>query len=145
MRYAVIAAILFIIGFGLTLIERPGVRFTPIVRVRTGNGLYMTFLQNSLEKRHLCLIAVEKLAQELYNTCPSCSVESSGCPDQVQGIESTLANNRPVPLYVVSTDEIRIGILGPPASVRARCEQMASVMLQGGLKSAVCIPPAAPS
>lgn len=145
MRYAVLAVILFALGTSLIWLDPGQKHFTPIVRMRTDNGLYMTFLQNSVEKRVLCLNAVEKLVHELYKTCPTCSIESTDCPAQVQGMESTLAHKGPAPLYVVAADEIRIGILGPPASVRERCELMASVMTQGGLKSAVCIPPAAPS
>ena len=145
MRYAVLAAILFAAGVSLTFIDRTVQHFTPIVRMRTDNGLYMTFLQDSLDKRVACLNSVEKLVHELYASCPTCSIESTDCPAEVGGMEAKLAHKQPAPLYVVAADDIRIGILGPPASVRARCELMANVMTQGGLKSAVCIPPAAPS
>jgi hypothetical protein len=145
MKHAALAALLFVLGVSLTLFARRNEEFTPIVRMRTDNGLYMTFMQNAFDKRYMCLNAVETLAKELYTACPTCSIESSDCPNEVRGVEASLAHKEPAPLYVVDSDEIRIGILGPPASVRARCEQMATVMTQGGIKSAVCIPPAAPS
>jgi hypothetical protein len=145
MRYAVLAAVLFVAGVSLVFVDRAEQHFTPIVRMRTDNGLYMTFLQDSMDKRVACLNSVETLVHELYASCPTCSIESTDCPARMEGMESILARKGPVPLYVVAADDIRIGILGPPASVRARCELMASVMTQGGLKSAVCIPPAAPS
>jgi hypothetical protein len=145
MKYVVLAVLLFAAGVSLIFVERAEQHFTPIVRMRTDNGLYMTFLQDSLDKRVACLNSVENLVHELYASCPTCSIESTDCPAQVQGMESALANKAPAPLYVVASEKLRIGILGPPASVRARCELMATVMTQLGLKSAVCIPPAAPA
>ena len=140
MKYVALATLLFVLGIGALWIDRSPNEFTPVVRVRTDNGLFMTLIQSSSDKRNRCLDAVDALVHELGKACPTCYVESTDCPTLLQGTELALAHKEPMPLYVVSSDAMRIGILGPPASVRERCEQMASVMARGGVKSA-CIPP----
>lgn len=145
MKYLVLATVLFLVGVGLTQIERPHQSFSPLVRVRTENGLFMTLVQKQVPGKTLCDAVVDKVVEQFGRTCPTCTVESTDCASKLEGIDQALALNQPVPVYVVSSDDIRIGILGPPNSVQARCEGMASFMLRAGVKSAACVPPAGPS
>ena len=145
MKYFVLTTLMFIAGIALTRIEREPHTFTPVVRVRTANGLFFTLLQHEVPTKSSCTTAVEGMVGGFDNTCPTCTVESVECATKLEGIEAALARRKPVPLYVVSSDEIRIGILGPPASVQAQCEKMATVMHNGGVKSATCLPPSGPS
>jgi hypothetical protein len=46
-----------------------------------------------------------------------------------------------MPIYTISAEGIRVGLLGPPRSVRAECEAMASQFLKSGLQSASCVAP----
>jgi hypothetical protein len=145
MRYLVLAALMFVAGLALTRLEREPQTFTPVVRVRTENGLFITLLQRAVQKRSVCAAAVETLVVGFDKACAQCSIESTECAAKLEGVEAALARKEPVPFHVVASDEIRIGILGPPKSVEAQCERMASMMANGGVKSATCVRPAAPS
>lgn len=145
MKYVFLAALLFIAGLALTQVPRKSYNFTPLVRVRTTNGLFITLVQKQISSHERCDAAVDVLVKEFGKQCPQCVVESTECAVKLDGIDSALARRESVPLYVVAADELRIGILGPPESVRSQCEGMASSMVRNGVSSAICVPPAKPS
>lgn len=141
MKYLVLAGVLFVAGLLVTQIKPQAQPLIPVVRVRTDNGLFMTLVQNAASKQAACASAVRDLLTELKKTCATCTVESTECSARLRGVDETLTTRGPSPLYVVAADEIRIGLIGPPESVREKCESMAAIMANGGVKT-VCIPPA---
>ena len=138
MKYLVLAVILFLIGVGLTQMEREDRIFTPVVRLRTTDGLFVTLIQDANPKRNACRQAIDRLVESLGSTCAVCSIESTDCATRLEGVDCALANNESVPMYTVRAEGIRIAMLGPPLAVRAECEVMAAQMVQLGLKSATC-------
>ena len=144
MRYIVLATLLFFVGVGLTQIERHEVSFTPLVRLRTTDGMFVTVIQPPSTKRATCSDAINRFIDHLGRSCAVCFVESSECATELKGLDRALAMDESLPLYRVSGQGLRIGILGPPSAVRAQCEVMASQMAKLGVRDAACTAPSKP-
>jgi hypothetical protein len=142
MRYIVLVVALFIAGAALTLVDSESQSYTPVVRVRTESGLFMTVVQSVTEKRASCSEVVGRLVDEVSRSCPACAVESSDCPTKLTGIDRALASNERLPVYSIAANGVRIAMVGPPQSIRAQCSTMAAKMAENGLPTATCVLPA---
>jgi hypothetical protein len=138
MRYLVLAGLLFVLGIAITKIEREEAHFTPVVRVRTADGLFFTVVQPGTSSKNSCSTTVKELVGNFGKACDKCLIESSECALRLQGVDLALASAQPVPIYTVAADGVRIGILGPPETVRNICETIAGAMVNLGVKSASC-------
>jgi hypothetical protein len=138
MKYLVLAVILFLVGVGLTQIEREDRLFTPVVRLRTTDGLFITLIQKASPKQNACREAIDRLVGALHTTCTTCFIESTDCATRLEGVDRALANNESVPMHTISAEGFRIAMLGPPQRVQAECEGMAAQMVRLGMKSAEC-------
>ncbi len=141
MKYLVLAAILFVVGIALTQLERESNVFTPLIRIRTESGLFLTMVQSQTTKRSACTEAVEQMVRAFTKVCAACFVESTECATKLVGVDRALSANDRLPVYTITGEGFRIGILGPPSTVQAQCETMASRMVQSGLKRTACVPP----
>ena len=141
MKYFVLALLLFLLGLLVSTFEPPRQAHHPLVRLRTADGFFMTFVQNHVNSMKLCREAVEAFVKTLATACPSCTVESEECALELAGLEKALAEGGPLPIYRVTTRELSIALIGPPDKVRARCERMASGLVTQGMKSANCVFP----
>ena len=140
MRYVALVIALFLGGVALTLIENESQAYTPVVRVRTESGLFMTVVQSVTDRQTACADVVKRLVNEVSTTCPACAVESADCPTQLSGMDRALALNEKLPVYSIAADGVRISMVGPPPSIRGQCVTMAAKMAQHGL-SATCVRP----
>jgi hypothetical protein len=138
MKYFTLAAVLFLIGIGVTQLDREDQIFTPVVRLRTMDGLFITLVQKSSPKRNACREAIDRFVSALDTTCTTCFIESSDCATRLEGVDRALANNESLPVHTVSAEGIRVAVLGPPQLVQAQCEAMAAQMARLGMKSAAC-------
>jgi hypothetical protein len=142
MRYIALVVVLFIAGAALTFLDSgESETYTPVVRVRTESGLFMTVVQRVTDKRATCSDVVGRLVDEVTRTCPSCSVESADCPTKLAGIDRALALNESLPVYSIAADGVRIAMVGPPPTIRSHCSTMAAKMAQNGLPTATCVLP----
>jgi hypothetical protein len=140
-KYVLLATLLFLAGITLAYVERQEQSFTPIVRLRSYDGLYMTLVQAQTSKRRACNRTIDEFVEALERTCPTCSVDSSECARKLDGIDGALARGDRLPIYTVAADGMRIGVVGPSQVVRAACEGMASQFVSNGSKGAACIAP----
>jgi hypothetical protein len=140
MRYVLLALLLFAVGVTVAMLERDTQAFTPIVRVRSIDGLYITLVQPRTAKRSACAAVVERFEQALAQTCATCTIESTDCATRLEGIDQALAAGEGVPVFTVSAQGMRVGLLGPPPSVKAECEAMASQFVRSGVKAS-CVSP----
>jgi hypothetical protein len=138
MRYFVFSLLMFAAGFALTQVDREPQAFTPVVRVRTTDGLFMTFVQRGVFKRTSCNQSVETFARVVKESCAPCMIESTGCSALLEGMDRALANDEPLPVYTVSANDVRIAIVGPLNSVQAECGEMAAQMITKGIQNADC-------
>ena len=143
MRYIVLVVALFIAGAALTLVDSESQTYTPVVRVRTESGLFMTVVQRVTDKRATCSEVVGRLVDEVTRTCPACSVESADCPTKLAGIDRALALNESLPVHSIAADGVRIAMVGPPPTIQSHCSTMAAKMAQNGLPTATCVLPVA--
>jgi hypothetical protein len=141
MRYFVFSLLMFAAGVALTQVDREPQAFTPLVRVRTTDGLFITFLQRGGFNRSSCNQSIETFARVVKESCAPCMIESTGCSSQLEGMDRALANDEHLPLFTVSADDFRIAIVGPPHSVQAECGEIAAQMVKKGLKNAGCHSP----
>jgi hypothetical protein len=142
MKYAILAILLFIGGITLAYVERQDQAFTPIVRVRSAEGLFITLVQPPTSRRSSCSNTVDTFTKALNVACPTCAVESRDCATRLGGIDKALADGQRLPIYTVAAEGVRIGVVGPPNAVRAACEEMAIQFVTGGSKTAACMAPA---
>jgi len=138
MRYFVFSLLMFAAGVALTQVDREPHAFTPVVRVRTTDGLFITFVRRGVFNRSSCNLSVETFARVVKESCWPCMIESTGCSSQLEGVDRALANDERLPLFTVSANDFRIAIVGPPNAVQAECQEMAAQMIKKGLKNADC-------
>lgn len=141
MKYVVLALLLFLLGVAITLIEFDHRTYVPIVRLRTDNGLFLTLVQDRTSRRQACKEAIERFVAPLGETCRGCTVESTDCATNLEGVDRALARGEQLPLYTISAEGMRMALLGPPGSVQATCELMVAQMVVRGVKSAACVFP----
>ena len=141
MKYVLLAALLLIVGIALTRLDRDEQAYTPVVRVRTDSGLFVTIVQAVTPEKAACSEAVKALVSEINSTCPVCYVESRECSTKLAGMDHALAAGEALPVYTIAGDGIRIAMLGPPNRVASQCTRMAAVMGNNGLRGAVCVSP----
>jgi hypothetical protein len=144
MKYVVLATLLFVGGVTLAYVERQEQIFTPIVRVRSAEGLYFTLVQPRTSRRSICRETVDGFVKALDAACATCAVESSDCATKLEGIDRSLADGKNLPIYTVAAEGMRIGVVGPPSVVQAACEGMAGQLVASGVKVAHCVAPAVP-
>src|SRR6266446_6952297 len=53
-KYVIVAIVLFVVGVALTQVERESNVFTPVIRIRTESGLFLTMVQRQTTKRSAC-------------------------------------------------------------------------------------------
>ena len=141
MRYGLLALALLAAAVALWQAEHEREQYTPIVRIRSSDGLFMTMIQKSTARQSSCAAMLDRFEAALRATCPICAVESTGCAIVLEGIEQALARGERMPIYTISAEGIRVGLLGPPRSVQAECEAMAREFMRNGLPSASCVAP----
>ena len=141
MKYVVLATVLFLDGVELTWVRFARPALTPVVRLRTSDGFYVTLLQPRTAEKQRCTAAIERFEHTIQNSCPGCYVESTDCAVQLAGIEDALASGDPLPVYTVAAGETRMAILGPPGKVRAWCKTVAAQMASHGMPAAACVEP----
>lgn len=144
MRYALLALLLFAAGIAAGLLHRPP-DYAPIARVRSPDGLFITLVQPRSTRRSACTRVLERFEAALAQSCPGCALESAGCATRLDGLDRSLAAGERVPIFTISAGPLRVGLLGPPASVRAECEAMAGQFVRSGVASAICVPPPSPA
>ena len=138
MKYVALAVVMLLAGLGLMHIEREPRLFTPLVRVRTTDGLFITYVHRSPVNHGICEKTVKAFTDVTEKSCPACVVESTACSQKLEGLDGALARNERVPLYTVDGDVFRVSMVGPPQAVLAECREMASQMLSKGIKTAAC-------
>lgn len=143
MRYLLLALLLLGAAVMLAYPERERQAFTPLVRVRSADGLYITVVHPAVARRAECAHRLARFEAELRSTCSACTVESSDCARELAGIDRSLAGGESLPIFAVHAGALRAGVLGPPRFVQAACEAMASELAKSGLKAATCVAPPA--
>jgi hypothetical protein len=141
MRYLVLAGLMFALGLVVVSLDAQEHRFVPVVRMRTGDGFFITVVQDRTMDRKQCFATAERFIRPLGRTCPECVVESVDCDGSLHGIEQALDSGAEIPLYTVSGAGLRMALVGPPGQVRERCERIATEMVLGGMKTAACVFP----
>lgn len=143
MRYALLALLLFAAGIAAGMLH-PAPDYAPVARVRSPDGLFITLVQPRSARRSACAKVLERFEAALARSCPGCALESADCASRLEGLDRSLAAGEPVPIFTILAGPLRVGLLGPPASVRAECEAMASEFARGGIAGAACVPPPDP-
>jgi hypothetical protein len=140
-KYLVLAILLFACGAGLTQLRVEDEQtYVPVVRTRTAEGLFLTLLHVRVTNQKACQQTVARFAA-LLRPCASCTIESSECATELAGIDKAISEGRPVPLYMVAAEGVRISLVGPPSIIKSECESIAGHMVLNGLKSAACVYP----
>jgi hypothetical protein len=141
MKYLVLAIFLFACGAGLTQVRVEDEQaYIPVVRTRTADGMFLTLLHERVSKQTACQQTIERFVA-LLRPCAACTIESRECATELGGVDKALAEGRPVPLYTVAAEGVRISLVGPPDIIKSECESIAGHMVLNGLKTAACIYP----
>lgn len=141
MRYICLALAMFVAGVGVTQLESERDGFTPVVRLRTVDGMFLTFVHPGTVRAVECRRIVHAFSDSITRVCPQCRLDSSGCQEQFVGVENALAQNEIVPFHTVEAPQFRIAVAGPPDSVLARCRLIAQQIVFAGVPNAICREP----
>src|SRR5688500_5808839 len=102
MRYGLLAALLLIAGITLTQLEREDPAYTPVLRVRTDSGLFVTMVPAVNGKKATCSEAVNSVVTQIKNSCPFCYVESAECAAKLAGMDRALAAGETLPVHTIA-------------------------------------------
>ena len=141
MKYFVLALLLFLLGLLVSTFEKPPEPYYPVVRLRTADGFFMTFVENRVIGAKPCREAVDAFVDTLTKACETCDIESQECTPVLRGIDKALAEGKPLPIHRVSAQGLSIAVIGPPGKVRARCARIADGFVRQGMTSATCVFP----
>jgi hypothetical protein len=141
MKYVVLAILMFLLGALLTTFRPEDPMLIPIVRMRSPEGYFVTYVRDRVRGGKACQAEIKSYVEPLKSACPDCSIESSACASELAGMEKALAENRPLPVYVVRSEGIRMSVVGPPQRVKVWCEIVAAQIVRNGLRTAACVYP----
>jgi hypothetical protein len=144
MKYIVLAVLMFVLGALLTTFKPEDPMLTPIVRMRSPEGFFVTYVRDRVAGHKACNEEIHLYVDPLVKACPECNIESTGCATELVGMEKVLAENKPLPIHVVRTEGLRMSVVGPPSRVRVWCEAVAIQMVRKGVGSAACVYPQGP-
>ena len=142
MKYIVLAILMFLLGALLTTFRPPESFYSPVVRMRSPAGFFVTYLRERVQGTKACHAEIDEYVEPLVKACPDCSIESTECATQLNGIEKALADDNPLPVYTVRAEGVRMSVVGAPRQTRLWCEAVASEMVKRGLSTAACVFPA---
>jgi len=141
MKYFAGALLMFVAGLWVTHMEGTHVTLTPIVRLRTIDGMFITFVQPGRFKSGECRATVNAFTESLDKTCARCVLEAADCHEKLDGVDRALAEREAVPFHTVEAKMFRIALAGPPATVLSQCREIASQMVRLGVEGSVCREP----
>src|SRR5262245_52357998 len=141
MKYFIFALLLFAAGIGVAQLDGETQTYVPVVRVRTSEGFFVTAVQSSTGTKKACGESLERFLRPLEKSCPGCTIESSSCAAELAGMELALAKGEEVPVYTVTSNGVRLALVGPPQAVRRTCEQIVAHAQLMGTKNASCVLP----
>lgn len=114
--------------------------YHPVVRLESPDGLVFTAVQDAKSERRTCGKANDLFIDPLLNACEKCKVLIARCERELHGAELAIAEGKGKDPFVQSPG-VRMAIEGPAAAARATCEQIASLMVKNGVRSAACVQP----
>jgi hypothetical protein len=145
MQYVVLAILMLLLGILVTTFKPADPMFIPIVRMRSPEGFFVTYVRDRVQGSKACQSEIRTYVEPLQAACPACAIESSACATELVGMEKALAENRPLPVYVVRTEGLRMSVVGPPQQVKVWCESVAAQIVRNGLPTAACVYPSGPA
>lgn len=145
MKYVVLAVLMLLLGILVTTFKPAEPMLTPIVRMRSPEGFFVTYVRDRVQGSKACQEEIRIYVEPLQEACPACAIESSACASELVGMEKALAESLPLPVYVVRSEGIRMSVVGPPQRVKVWCETVAAQIVRNGLRTASCVYPPAPA
>ena len=118
--------------------------YYPVVHLTLPDGLSIAAILPETKERKACGAANDRFVTPFRQTCKDCKVAIARCERQLEGLELAMHDGLPVPHPMVVARELRMTVMGPPEAAKAGCQVLAANMVANGVKTAVCIPPAAP-
>lgn len=141
MKQLLIAVVLIAAGVAGAYFYLRTTTYYPVVRLAAPEGFTITAVQMPVATRELCDAANRRFSDPLKKSCNACKFEFERCAGSLTGDERALAGGDPLNDYSVSAVGIRMIIAGPASLAKPACEQLASDMVQKGVKTAACVYP----
>jgi hypothetical protein len=141
MKYVVLAVLMLLLGLLVLTFKPEDPMLIPIVRMRSPEGFFVTYVHDRVKGGKACQEEIRVYVEPLQAACPDCNIESTACAGELVGMEKALVEKRPLPVYVVGAEGVRMSVVGPPKKVQIWCEVVATQIVRNGLKSASCIYP----
>ncbi len=92
MRYLVLAGLMFALGLVVVSLDATERQYVPVVRMRTGDGFFITVVQDRTRDRRQCFAAADRFVRPIEQSCPDCVIESVDCDGNLHGIEQALVS-----------------------------------------------------
>ena len=115
--------------------------YYPTLRIETPSGFAFTVVQGRRDDRSGCGDANDRFLQPLDTVCESCKVVYARCRRRLEGVELTLIEESPPPLYVVAAPGVRMAVTGPLEHLKTVCDTIAVGLVKSGLTHAACVYP----
>ena len=136
-----VAAVLVAVSAWLAHLHVVAQTYHPVVRLSSPDGLVFTAVQDATPERRTCGRANDLFIDPLMNVCKDCKVVIARCERHLEGFERAVHEGQQLKFPVVQGPGVRMAIEGPKAV--PTCEEIATLMVRSGSRSAACVHPAA--
>ena len=78
MKFVVLAILMLLLGILVTTFKPAEPMLTPIVRMRSPEGYFVTYVHDRVQGSKACQEEIRTYVEPLQQVCPACAIESSG-------------------------------------------------------------------
>ena len=141
MKQAIVILVLLAVGSVLAYYHVANQSYYPVSKLASADGYTFHMVQDKTAQRSACGQANDRFLEPIKSRCAQCQVVYARCERELQGVELALLMGDPMPMHVVISAGLRMAIEGPQERVRADCEQLATDLVKGGMRTAACVFP----
>jgi hypothetical protein len=140
-KQAIVILVLLVLGSVLAHYHVANQSYYPVSKLTSAEGYTFVMVQDRTAQRSACGKANDRFLDPIKARCTACAVVYARCERELQALEFALLAGDAVPMHVVVAPGMRLAMDGPKERVRQECEQMATMLVNGGHKTAACVYP----
>ena len=141
MKQAILVILLIAAGAWLADMHVAAQTYHPVIKVAAPEGLTYTVVQEPTGDRGACGAANDRFLGPFKTLCKKCQVLYARCARELEGVELSMQDGKPIPAPLVHAQGLRIAVEGPAAAAKSACEFIVGDLVSRGVPTAACIYP----
>src|SRR5205814_3324092 len=117
--------------------------YSAVVRLELPGDLKIAGVLPETKERKACGDSNDRFLAPFKQSCKECKIAMARCERQLEGLDLAIREGTQATYPMVIASEARLVVMGPPQKAKAGCQFLATSMVARGLRTAVCVEPAA--